>query len=374
MALRAGIAGETGRISAALGIVFLLLGGCANPGPPRPPSLHLPEPVADLSAERVGDEVHLRWTTSDKTTDGLAIRDAMTAQLCRQAGTSPCQPVQSLAAKPGASEVADLLPQALLADPQGLLVYRVTLLNSHQHGAEPSAPAFAAAGAAPPTIVGLRVEPSARGALLQWKAEDAGDSIELDRLRAGAASARPSGPLQPAQEPVETRFRATRPGAEPFHLDAGGTLDATARSGETYSYTAQRVRRVALGGHDLEIRSVPSALATLVMRDTFPPHPPAGLAAVLAPGAAGAPVVDLSWRPDTESDLAGYLVYRQELGVDGSAVGAPARLTGKPITEPGYRDAAPLADHVYRYTVTAVDGSGNESRAGEAVQQEIRLP
>ena len=37
--------------------------GCANPGPPKPPSLRLPAPAKDLRADRIGNEVHLSWTT-----------------------------------------------------------------------------------------------------------------------------------------------------------------------------------------------------------------------------------------------------------------------------------------------------------------------
>ena len=65
----------------ALPIVFIA--GCASPGPPHAPSLNLPEVVHDLTAERIGDQVTLHWTTPEKTTDHLAIKGAMTAEICR---------------------------------------------------------------------------------------------------------------------------------------------------------------------------------------------------------------------------------------------------------------------------------------------------
>src|SRR5580698_7421935 len=61
----------------------ILTTGCASPGPPRPPSLNLPRPITDLTAERIGDKVTLQWTTPTKTTDGLLIKGSITAHLCR---------------------------------------------------------------------------------------------------------------------------------------------------------------------------------------------------------------------------------------------------------------------------------------------------
>ncbi len=60
---------------AAFLAAFLAAGisGCASPGPARPPSLHLPRLATDLTATRTGNDVTLRWTTPDKTTDGLNV-------------------------------------------------------------------------------------------------------------------------------------------------------------------------------------------------------------------------------------------------------------------------------------------------------------
>src|ERR1039458_468789 len=116
-------------------------------------------------------------------------------------------------------------------------------------------------------------------------------------------------------------------------MDAGGTVDRTAAIGATYRYTGQRVRSVAVGGQTLELRSAPSAAATVEVRDVFPPEAPAGLVAAPgfvypsdqrspgAPGFAGegdaqkpaiAPAIDLSWDPNPEPRVAGYRVYRQD--------------------------------------------------------------
>src|SRR6202012_4606053 len=44
-------------------------------GPPRPPSLQLPQPVKDLSAARQGARVELRFTLPQPTTHNLPIRE-----------------------------------------------------------------------------------------------------------------------------------------------------------------------------------------------------------------------------------------------------------------------------------------------------------
>src|ERR1700710_1145030 len=74
---------------AAAPLILLAAGGCASPGPPQPPSLNLPEVVKDLTAERVGDVVHLHWTTPEMSTDHLDVKGTMTAEICRITVTAP---------------------------------------------------------------------------------------------------------------------------------------------------------------------------------------------------------------------------------------------------------------------------------------------
>lgn len=368
---------------------LFLFAGCASPGPPRPPSLHLPELVSDLTAERQGDEVQLHWTTPAKTTDKLTIAGAMTAQICRGpadkavAGIAPhanvCTTVRRVSVAPGLSEATDVLPPALVSGPGKLLAYRVEIRNRNERSVGLSAPALIATGPAPPPVTGFRAVASERGALLQWEPKDAADTIELDRLHRATGATSPTGvkksPHPIATEPEEVLFRdrKTSPTDSPFRPDAGGTLDATAQRGETYLYTAQRIRNVVIEGHALQIRSAPSTSVTVVMRDTFPPKPPAGLETI-AGTVASAPSIDLSWRPNSEPDLAGYLVYRKELGAGGQATGALVRLTPSPVQEPGFRDTTVVAGNTYSYFVTAVDAVGNESAASAPAQEEVHLP
>src|SRR5256885_14821546 len=57
--------------------------GCGQPGVPQPPSLHLPVPVRDLRATRVGEKVTLNWTVPYETTDRESIRHPGKMRVCR---------------------------------------------------------------------------------------------------------------------------------------------------------------------------------------------------------------------------------------------------------------------------------------------------
>jgi hypothetical protein len=435
--------------------------GCASPAPPRPPSLNLPEIVKDLSAERVGTEVRLRWTTPEKTTDKLFIKDPvknpMTAEICRIVsptaasgaasagavspsaasrgvpGSPACVPVTPagrLPVKPGASEWADDLPATLTADPAGLLAYRVQIFNAKGHSAGLSGEAFAASGAAPSAVEELHATSSREGAMLEWRRVDSPAAVVLDRHLAGAdgvdvqppakdskkgskpeagktskkrktaktskapqtaaasassstTSTTPASTTQatsgaPAASgsktlqlappaPVEVRLRTPRDAA-----DAGGTIDHTAQKGETYHYSAQRIREISVDGHKLELRGVASAPVTLAVRDIFPPGVPTGLEAVPGGTTISDRSIDLSWTPDTDLDVVGYIVYRQDVDSAGVATGTATRLNASPVADPAYRDQTALTGHRYAYRVSAIDAAGNESAPGAEAQEMLR--
>jgi hypothetical protein len=388
--------------AAAILIVFAM--GCASPGQPHPPSLDLPEVVKDLTAERVGDVVKLHWTTPSMTTDHLPIKGAITAEICRTTvATSPppsatCNIAARLLVQSGPTDGAEALPPFLTVDPPALLAYRVEILNSHGRSAGPSQEAFVASGAAPPPIEQLRATPARDGAVLEWQPKDPPTAVELDRLPVGpngvviepplkttskssksatkmpaAQSSKPAPtespkPLQlTPPTPVEIKLRSP---IQP--TDAGGTIDHTVQMGQSYQYTAQRIRIVTLDGHTLELRSAVSLPVTMQMRDIFPPRAPSGLEA--APGGVTAAdrSIDLSWSPNTEPDLAGYIVYRQEIDAKGEAAGTAARLNPTPVVGPAYRDQTAVAGHRYAYRVTAVDTAGNESVPSDPVQETLR--
>jgi fibronectin type 3 domain-containing protein len=79
-----------------------------------------------------------------------------------------------------------------------------------------------------------------------------------------------------------------------------------------------------------------------------------------------AAAVDLDWEPNSEGDLAGYVVYRREGDSDWERISPTVLLVG-----PGYRDAHVVPGHTYEYAVTAVDQNGYESLRSAAAQESV---
>jgi hypothetical protein len=353
----------------ALGAAFAALGiglmsGCASPGPARAPSLKLPEIASGLTAARVGDEVRLQWTTPLRTTDKLLISGPIEAEICREMPvvapaaarlpSKPCAPV--VLREPvtsGVSEAVDRLPPELTSGSPRLLAYRVQLRNVVGRTAGATETVYAAAGAVPHTVEHLHAKAAKAGVIIEWLAQS-GDAVELSRVETVAGVGKPL---------AETRLRVDVDAEK----DKGGTVDRTALRGQTYRYTAQRVRIVELAGQRLELRSSPSTEVQVERTGGFPPEPPLGL--VAAPGfaddnasaqdASSALVIDLSWEPDLEPQVAGYHVYRRAL--DDASATAWQRLDAQPVPQAAYRDRTVVAGRRYRYQVTAVNASGNES-------------
>jgi len=88
-----------------------------------------------------------------------------------------------------------------------------------------------------------------------------------------------------------------------------------------------------------------------VSGDTVPPAAPISLAA-----SAGQQQVSLSWAANTESDLAGYHVYRSTTSGSGYAQITPSLLTSTSFINTGLTGGT-----TYYYVIRAVDTAGNQS-------------
>ncbi len=371
------------RAAAAPGcLCVLLVGGCANPGQPKPPSLRLPDKAIKLQAERLGDAVILTWTTPSNTTDGDTIRGRIMAVVCRESNRQPsgpatCTPVQRVPATPGPSRADAKLPASLLSGPPTLLTYRVELLNERDRSAGPSTPAFAAAGAAPAPAGPLQLTARREGALIAWQADRAPGVMRVTRTSvapdappapaaAPGKAARPS-PLTFGNRDAEATVAIMQPEGSP-RSDPGGMLDRTVDDGKTYRYVGQRVRTVSLSGQALELHGLPSAPANLTFRNIFPPVPPRGLVSVPGGGFGEPPSVDLSWDSNAERDLLGYNIYRSD-----AAPGSPfTRLNPEPVSASAFRDLRAEPGHSYLYRVTAVDRRHLESAPGDTIHESLR--
>src|ERR1017187_6553199 len=79
------VAGKFIAPSALCLLALLLLTGCAQTGPPLPPSLELPKAPTDLRASRKGNRVTLTWSEPTLTTDRRSVRYLGPTLICRSA-------------------------------------------------------------------------------------------------------------------------------------------------------------------------------------------------------------------------------------------------------------------------------------------------
>jgi hypothetical protein len=334
------------------------LAGCANPGPPRPPSLHLPQPVGDLSAKRIGNIVELRFTVPSRSTDKLPLRGTIVqGEMCREVEHQGCvvigqkMDVAIAGSGRGHNTVVwhDALPAELTTSRPRLLGYRVEFFSPAEHSAGKSNVAYAVAGEAPPPVEGLHAEGSRLGVVLRWSmAANTQGNIVVRREE--------DAPKKAAGKNDVVLLAAHASHEEPDTLDTSAKLDVP------YRYSAVRKLSMTLGGHVLTMQSEESASVTFTLQPIYPPPPPTGLAAEgYAKEAEYA--VDLIWQPVDYAGLitkfAGYNIYRS----GGGTGEMKTRLNAAPVPVPAFHDASAQRSTAYTYSVTAVDVGGNESNA-----------
>jgi len=349
-----------------------LLSGCGMPGAPQPPSLNLPDRVADLSATRAGNQVSLAWTMPRRNTDRLPLKGDIDVLVCRDLAatlnSTTCTAAGTLQLAPAANGAfTESLPAGLATGAPQPLTYFVELNNKHGRSAGRSNPATVLAGEAPAPVTGFAAELRKQGVVLRWNPAEPGAAVRLRRKLLTPSASKPrTGPLPSTAEPVDQNLLVeAAPEPSPAHA-----LDKNIAFGNSYEYRAQRVVRVPVvqtsgASQNIELEGELSPPIRIDALDVFPPAVPAGLAAVAvaADPQSGAPAsIDLSWQPNTDPDLAGYEVYRREDQTPWQ------RISGdQPVVGPAFHDARVLPGHTYRYGVSAVDQKGHESgRSAEA--------
>ena len=170
----------------------LLLAGCAQTGPPLPPSLELPKPPTDLRASRKGNRVTLSWSKPTLTTDRQSVRYIGPTLICRSldpeiatcanpAATLPAPPPSAAPKKsrraakksappPTASQTyTDTLPANLQQqDPSAELTYAVEVLNRNARGGGLSNRVHVSAIVTLPPPSDLSAELTGDGVVLTW--------------------------------------------------------------------------------------------------------------------------------------------------------------------------------------------------------------
>jgi hypothetical protein len=314
----------------------VLLAGCGYVGDPQPPALNIPKRIEDLSAIQHGAALRLTFTLPKMTTEDLLIREQGEvdvrvgvpggSEFNVDAWAPTAQRIQASAAN--AKEDGTMLVEAPVGEFAGKEVF-VAVRTSNPKGRWSGWSNVLAVQVVKPLDAPANVsaEAVAEGVRLSWKGE-AQASYRIYRQREDDQTFAQVGEAQ-----------------------GSSFIDKTAQFGKSYRYRVQAVQKVG----DREAESDLSPITEIAPVDTFPPGAPAGLSAL-----AGVNTVELAWERNVEPDLRGYRVYR--------ATGdGPMERIASLVESPAYSDKTVESGKSYRYAVSAVDQTGNESAKSEPV-------
>ncbi|GAA3580602.1 hypothetical protein GCM10022197_43110 [Microlunatus spumicola] len=126
--------------------------------------------------------------------------------------------------------------------------------------------------------------------------------------------------------------------------------------------TPHTLRIVRTGAKNAASRGSGIMLDAFVATDVYPPSAPRDLAVAPKPGG-----MDLRWTPSPETDVSAYRVYR------GTASGTLTLLSTQTADDSDAVDEGLQPGATFRYQVTAVDSSGNESARSAVVSGTVPM-
>jgi hypothetical protein len=363
-------------------LVFFLLIGCGAPNDPTPTRQIVPQAVADLSASQLGDGVLLTFTLPKKAVGGSTLDGPPSVEIYRGAaagGGKPNAPalVYSIPAAmtndyliDGRMQFRVPLPAGDISNPSGQpLAYTVRTRASRKRSSAESNVAELRVFPPLPAPTLLRADITETGIVLTWTAPIP-STIQGAQFAGFRVYRAEITPAEAQAVGTDANFKLTKPLVVAGYTQGIELRDAQIEFGRTYYYT---VRAVARYGTQ-EVESSDSRAVAIQANDVFPPAPPKNLVAIVVPAVGeSAPHVELSWDISSETDLAGYNVYRSD-GIEPTARGE--KLNQELLLTPAFRDLTAAPGKRYTYRVTAVDRTGNESAPSETIRVEFppRVP
>jgi hypothetical protein len=377
-------------IRKALAALVLLVLACGKRGDPRPPVPVIPRATSDLVVTQRADQVILSWSYPSLTTAGRTLTSVNRINILRYVEELPAatlgrDPNQIL---PGDIDPTVPQPVALFAKVPELPRAQFTRLATRVDSIEKANLSSATAG----SRLIFTDRPSFRSAsgrpvrvtyaVVTEGGDERSDISNLAAIVPLPVATPPVGLTAKAQadgivigwETPKTSVRGEEaPIVEGYHIyrtAPGGTLDEFATpinnapvKGNTYTDVPPygeheyRVSAVAMSGAPSTIQSAVSAPIRATFKDLMPPPAPASLDTLVEPNA-----VRLVWTAVDAPDLAGYRLYRTEgVGHDTQIRDAGTIPLGPTVVETYFVDARTDRGIAYRYAVTAIDKSGNES-------------
>jgi hypothetical protein len=340
--------------------------GCGVPGAPLPPSADIPRFVGDLKAIRKGDAVTLTWTTPTETSDGELIRkpgkmlvqralsSKATSDLVFQTiAELPLQPTlkEGRGDQATATDTLTNLPRSGSGD---FAVY-IVLAEGH-NGKSFGLPNRISVPLVPnlPPPRKVLATPVPTGIMIRWEASGPVPTTANTQTQYVYKIMRR---LQGAKEPVvATQVKASDP--------ANNFIDTGIEWEKSYQYWIVPVTLWQDGSRKGEIEGDDSPVADVVAHDSFPPANPSGVEAVYSAAAPNS-FIDITWTANTETDLAGYNVYRHLENEQ------PVKINSDLVKTPRFADAGVQPGMKYFYSVSAVDVRGNESGKSEETSETV---
>ena len=344
--------------------LLMVLAACGTPGAPQPPSLQLPKRVDDLKAVRKGDKVYLSWTMPTETTDGLGIKSetkvliTICPQQWEEMPDSPCDNKEpKVTSALGRSQAVDDISSVKSKINLGYLSYTLNVKNSRGRSAAASNAVIIYLAPSVPLAsnVKLNLEPDA--IRVQWTSSEPPVSKYVRAMYAYRVLRNVKG---------ESKRIAI--GQLPVTAGTENFADKDFVWEKTYEYHIVGITEVVAPDGSMlpEFEGDDTLPVEIIAHDVFPPAAPEALQAVFSGQLEeGKRFIDLTWSTNQENDLAGYNVYRR------GASGGMERINPELVKAPAFRDANVDPGKSYRYSVTAVDLRGNESKHSAVTTEQV---
>lgn len=336
--------------------------------PPRAQFLAVASRIAGIPVAREADPSDTTGTVvPDPTTGALqgstvTIRDSLTAEAMQPKEVPAENPPRPTTPSPATSEP---VPQVLRR------FYMTVAFSDRERSSAPSPVMEIPLTMLPPRVPALRASLTGSSVVLEWEPSGGLLGWLFERRLPPEISPVEERPANPTAKtatgelpPGPTTYNVYReiapdplvlpdlsppdalppPPAEPINATP---LSALTFKEEVPFDARRRCYRISAvrGTGGGRVESEPSDRQCVDPVDVEPPTMPTGLTARAMDG-----VIALSWEPNGELDLRGYLVLRRES--DGDTL---QRLTPNPISDTRFDDRTVMAGRMYTYVVQAVD-------------------
>jgi hypothetical protein len=378
-----------------LSIVLLTLFSCGRKGPILPPLIRIPQPIVDLEARQIGENIFLQWKNPVSYTDDSPLTENREVEIWLFAADKDSDDAKRPPGKDDFDSRAELLKTMGMVhersddeeekDEEESLSLPVEFIYSLQdekvfficdkiykekiHYKLKEKESFTKV-----YIFSLRIKDGRKISVFSdiltfmpevvsqppgnLRAEVFEDRIELSWDA-------PKTDINQSSRPVFEGYNLYRRSEEDKARKRNSTPlkknffeEESFEFGTGYSFF---VRTSYLAGASL-FESADSNIIEIKPEDIFPPKAPSALISI-----SGSKLISLSWEPNKENDLAGYRIWRRLEGESDFFL-----LTSELFLESNFNDTKLEKNRKYEYTVTAVDKNGNESERSSTVSIHFR--